>query len=237
MSVSSDDDTNSTEESDGKYDPELDCVVDMRMEDDAETPDRVDFDGDVDMERDGENDEEEDEQGEDEEEEDEDEEEDNGKEPWTIGLGEMVNTSAENEDAMVDDQQIVQSEQGQEMCENTPRPQPPAPAPRPQTPSLSYDHELSRLVGWSFCGLWRHKDFTQWCQLCVKLRQPETSQMRIWISICSENRQVVTVCPMSCSPTTTSPMAISLWRAWMAWYGSTEWVLTLQTRRWLLRLG
>jgi hypothetical protein len=40
------------------------------------------------------------------EEEDEDEEEDknenDGKEPWTIGQGEMVNTSADDADAMVD---------------------------------------------------------------------------------------------------------------------------------------
>jgi len=48
---------------------------------------------------------EEDEQEEDEEEEDEDE--DDGKKPRTIGQGEMVNTSAENVDTMVDDQPIV----------------------------------------------------------------------------------------------------------------------------------
>jgi hypothetical protein len=109
--------------------------VDMRMEDDVDAPDGVDLDGDMDMERDG-DDEEEDEEEEDEEKEDEEEDkdEDDGKEPRTIGQGEMVNTSADDVDTMVDDQPIVLPEQCQEMREHTPRPQPPAPAPRPQTP-------------------------------------------------------------------------------------------------------
>jgi hypothetical protein len=131
VSISSDDDTDSTE-SDGEYDSELDPDVDMRMEDDVDAPDGVDLDGDVDMERDGDDEEEEDEKKEDEEEEEVDEDEDDGKEPRTIGQGEMVNTSADDVDTMVDDQPIVLPEQGQEMRE--PRPQPPAPAPRPQTP-------------------------------------------------------------------------------------------------------
>jgi len=84
------------------------------------------------MERDGDNEVEEDEQEEDEEKE-EDEDEYDGKEPRTIGQGEMVNTSADDVDTMVDDQLIVLPEQGQEMGEHTPWPQPPAPAPRPQT--------------------------------------------------------------------------------------------------------
>jgi len=116
-------------------------IMDMRMEDDVDAPDGIDLDGDVDMERDGDDEEEEDEKKEDEEEEeevDEDEEEDkdedDGKEPRTIGQGEMVNTSADDVDTMVDDQPIVLPEQCQEMREHTPRPQPPAPAPRPQTP-------------------------------------------------------------------------------------------------------
>ena len=136
MSISSDDDTDSTEKSDGEYDSELDPDVDMRMEDDVDAPDGVDLDGDVDMERDGDDDEEEDEEEEDEEKEDEEEDkdEDDGKEPRTIGQGEMVNTSADDVDTMVDDQPIVLPEQCQEMREHTPRPQPPAPAPRPQTP-------------------------------------------------------------------------------------------------------
>jgi len=73
------------------------------------------------MERGGDDEVEEDEQKEDEEEE-EDEDEDDGKEPRTIGQGEMVNTSADNVDTMVDNQPIMRPEQGQEMREHTPRP-------------------------------------------------------------------------------------------------------------------
>jgi hypothetical protein len=108
------------------------------LDPDLDAPDVVDLDGDVDMERDGED--EEDEEEEDEKEEDEkeeevvDEDENNGKEPRTIGQGEMVNTSADDADTMVDDQPTVLPQQGQEMCEHTPWPQPPAPAPRPQPP-------------------------------------------------------------------------------------------------------
>jgi len=145
MSISSNDDTDSTERSDGEYDSELDPDGDMCMEDDVDEPDGFDLDGDVDIERDGDNDEEEDEEEEDEEkedeeeveEEDEDEEEDkdedDGKEPRTISQGEMVNTSAHDADIMVDDEPTVLAEQGQEMREHTPPPQPPAPAQRPQT--------------------------------------------------------------------------------------------------------
>jgi len=92
------------------------------------------------MERDGDDEKEEDEKKEDEEEEevDEDEEEDkdedDGKEPRTIGQGEIVNTSADDVDIMVDDQPIVLPEQCQEMRKHTPWPQPPASAPRPQIP-------------------------------------------------------------------------------------------------------
>jgi len=113
------------------------------MEDHVDAPDGVDLDGDVDMERDGDDEEEEDEKKEDEEEEevDEDEEEDkdedDGKEPWTIGQREMVNTSADDVDTMVHDEPIVLPEQCQEMREHTSRPQPPAPARRPQTPDPS----------------------------------------------------------------------------------------------------
>jgi hypothetical protein len=67
------------------------------------------------------------------EDEEEDEDEDNGKEPWTIGQEEMVNTSADDADTLVDNQPTVLPEQGQQMHEHTPRPQPPAPAPGPQT--------------------------------------------------------------------------------------------------------
>ena len=106
-----------------------------------DAPDGVDFDSDVDMERDAADEEEDDEEKEDEEEEeeeDEDEEEDkdedDGREPQTIGQGEMVNTSADDVDTMVDDQRMVLPEQCQEMREYTPWPQPSEPAPPPQTP-------------------------------------------------------------------------------------------------------
>jgi hypothetical protein len=42
VSISSHDDTDSTEESDIEFDSELDPVVDMRMEDDVDAPDGVD---------------------------------------------------------------------------------------------------------------------------------------------------------------------------------------------------
>jgi len=141
MSISSDDDTNSTEKSDNQYHSKHDSEVDMHMEDDVDTPDGVDLDGDVDTERDGDDDEEEDDEEEDEmevKEEDEDEEddkdEDDSKEPQTIGQGEMVNTSADDADTIVDDEPTVLPEQGLQMRAHSPRPQPPVPAPRPQTP-------------------------------------------------------------------------------------------------------
>ena len=117
------------------------------MEDDVDAPDGVDLDSDVDMERDGDNDEEEDDEEEDEEkeeeeevdeedeEEEEDKDEDDGKEPRTIGPGEMVNSSADDTDTIVDDVPTVQPGQGQEMREHTQRPHAPAPAPRPPTPA------------------------------------------------------------------------------------------------------
>jgi hypothetical protein len=140
------------------------------MEDDVDAPDGVDLDSDVDMERDGDNDEEEDEEEEDEEkeddveveeededeEEDKDDDEDDGKEPRTIGQGEMVNTSVHNAHTMLDDEPTVLHEQGQEMREHTPRPQPPAPAPRPQTAEPSprpRTPETLTLSGLVFLGL------------------------------------------------------------------------------------
>jgi len=96
VSISSDDDTDSTEELDGQYDWKHDSDVGMRMEHDVDEPCGVDFDGDVDMERDDDDEEEEDKDEEDEvekdeEEEDEDEEqdedEDDCKEPRTISQG------------------------------------------------------------------------------------------------------------------------------------------------------
>jgi hypothetical protein len=125
---------------------------------DVNAPDR-----DVDMERDGDNDEEEDEEEEDEEKEDEqkvkeedvdekeDEDEDDGKEPRTIGQGEMVNTLADDADTMIDNEPAMLPKQGQEMREHNLQPQPPAPAPQPQTPEpppppqTLETHALSRL--------------------------------------------------------------------------------------------
>jgi len=117
------------------------------MGDNVDVLDGVDLDGDVDMESHGdveeeEDEEEEDEEKEDKEEEEEDKDENDAKEPRTIGLGEMANTSADDEDIIVDDQQIVLPEQGQEMREYTPRVQLPAPAPRPRNSQI---HPLSGL--------------------------------------------------------------------------------------------
>jgi hypothetical protein len=109
----------------------------VRTEVDVDIRDGVDQDTDVEMEKDDEDGE--DEEGEDvkeeekvdedeDEEEDEDEDEDNGKEPRTIGQGEMVNTSADDADTMVHNQPTVLPEQGQDMRERTPSPGPPAPA-------------------------------------------------------------------------------------------------------------
>jgi hypothetical protein len=63
----------------------------------------------------------------------EDKEEDDGKEPYMIDQGEMVNTSTDHADTMVDNQPILLPEQGQEMGEHTQQPQPLAPAQRPQS--------------------------------------------------------------------------------------------------------
>jgi hypothetical protein len=98
------------------------------MEHDVDAPDGVDLCGDVDMERDCDDEVEQDEHEEDED----DEDEDDGKEPRTIGQGDMVYTSADDVDSIVDDQPIVLPEQGQEMQQ--PWPQPPAPAPWSQIP-------------------------------------------------------------------------------------------------------
>jgi hypothetical protein len=164
VSICSDDDTDFTE-SDSKYDSELDPDVDMCMEDNVDALDGVGLDGDVDMKTDGDHeaeedageddenkeDEEEEEEEVDEDEEEEDKDEDDGKEPQTIGETEMVNTSAEQVDTMVDDEPIVLPEQGQEMCKHAPQPEPPAPAPRQQTseprsqPPTPEPHHISRL--------------------------------------------------------------------------------------------
>jgi hypothetical protein len=53
ISISSDDHLDSAERSAGVYDSDLDPDVDIRMENDVDTPDGVDLDSDVDIERDG----------------------------------------------------------------------------------------------------------------------------------------------------------------------------------------
>ena len=147
-------DTDSTEGSSNEYEAEHHSDMDMRLEDDVDALDGGDLDCDVDMESDGDDKGEEDEEEEDEEEQDEEEEyeeEDDGKALQTISLGEMVNTSADNIDTMVDIQSILLAEQGQEMREHTPGLPPLVPAPQPQTleprpqPRTPETHTLSRL--------------------------------------------------------------------------------------------
>ena len=129
MSISSNDDSDSTEESDCKYNSEHHSDEDMCMEDDVDALCSIVLDRDVDIERDSDNAEEEDQE---EEEEEEEEDDDDGKEPRMIGQGVMVNTLADDLDNMVEDKAIVLPEQCQEMQEYTPRPKPQATAPRPQ---------------------------------------------------------------------------------------------------------
>jgi len=90
------------------------------------------------------------------EEEDEDEDEDNGKEPRTIGQGEIVNTSADDAHMMIGDEPTVLPEQGQELREHTLPPQPLGPAPQPQTPEprpQPQTPETHTLIGLAFWGL------------------------------------------------------------------------------------
>jgi len=167
MSTFSDDDSDSTKELGGKYDSDYDSDVDMCIKDDVDTLYGIDCDGDVDMETDSDDEDDDNEQQEDEkeeeeedvdedQEEDEDEDEDDGKEPWTIGQGEMVNTTADNVDTMVDDDPTVPPEQHQEMREDTSQRQPPAPAPRPQMLKpypQPWSPETHPLSGLEFLGL------------------------------------------------------------------------------------
>jgi len=190
MSIFSDDDTNSTE-SDGEYDSARNSDVYMRMEDDVDAPDDVDLNGDVNIGRDDDDETEEDKEEEDEKEEevvmeedeeeeededqDEDEDEDNGKEPWTIGPGEMVNTSADDVDTMVDDQPTVLPEQGHVMREHTSWPQCQVPAQRPQTlePRLPLQTwETDSLIGLDLFGIVTpHKP----CPAAPTLQEDETA--------------------------------------------------------------
>jgi hypothetical protein len=132
--------------------------VDINVEDDVDAPDSVDLDGHVVIELDCDDNEQEDQENADLEEvaeedvnEEEDQDEDDGKEPRRNGQGDMVNTSADDFDAVVDDQPIMLPEQCQDMSEHTPRPQPPAAATLPDTlapcprPPCTETDPLSRL--------------------------------------------------------------------------------------------
>jgi hypothetical protein len=117
--MSTDDNTNCTQELDSKCDSWQDSDVDMQIEHNLAALYGADLDCTMDMARYSENKVEEDKEEEDEQEEDEeewdedmkdDEEKDDGKEPTMIGQGEMVNTAADNVKTMVDDQPIVRPE-------------------------------------------------------------------------------------------------------------------------------
>ena len=234
MSISSYDDTDSNE-SDGEYDTELD--VDMCRKDDVNSPDGVDNDGDVDMERggeDGEHEQEEDEKEEEVVDEDEEEDEDNGKEPRTIGQGEMVNTSADNVDTMVDDEATVLPGQVPEMCEYTQRPPPPAPAALPQTPKPPPQPrtlETHTLRGLEFLGLetplkprpaaptLREADAarnTADADVEQQLPGESADDNGLPDALCRKSLSGMSLSPMSLSPMTVSLMTLSLRRAGMA---------------------
>jgi len=73
-----------------------------------------------------------------------------------ICQGEMVNTSADDVDTMVDNKPTVLPEQANETCEQTPRPHPPAAAVQPQTLEprpLSQTPETDPLSGWALLWL------------------------------------------------------------------------------------
>jgi len=204
MSVSPDDDPDSTEESDGEYDSELDCDVDIRMEDDVDAPDGVDLDSDVDMEWESGDEEQKDEEKVDEEKEDEEEkdgDEDDCKEPRTIGQEAMVNTSADDRDTIVDDQPIRLPKQDQEKRVLTrwaqppclaQRPQTPEPRPQPQTPET---HPYSGLEHLWLVTLQNHRPAVP------ALREAEAAQNTSDVDV---DKQVATV-PL----TSLSPMSLS----------------------------
>jgi hypothetical protein len=197
MSISSDHDTDSTENSDSDYNSEHDSDVDMRLEDDVDAPDGIPIDGKVDMETDGDDDKEEDDEEEDREVEDEEEmeeedegdeedkDEDDPKDPRTIGQRQMVNTSPDDANTKVDNEPTVLPEQGQDMRHHAPRPQPPEPAAGHKPQSIPHNHELPRLIPsvcWRFWGCSHPKNLAQRRQLCKKLIQPETPCKSMWSS-------------------------------------------------------
>jgi hypothetical protein len=166
MSISSDDDTDSSQKLDGEYDSEHDSHVDMHVEDVADVLHGVDLDSDVNIERDRDNDEEEDEEEEDEEKEDEQEveeedeqeeeekDEDDGKEPRTIGQGEMVHTSADDANTMVDNEPTVLPQQGQEIRKLTPWPNLRHLPHRHKSLSIPHHHDLQRPILSVRCTFW-----------------------------------------------------------------------------------
>jgi len=186
MSISSDDDTDSTEESDGEYNSEHDSDVDMRREDDVDKIYGVVVNGVVDMVTDGDDDlEEDEEEQDDEDEEEEDENKDDGKEPRTIIQGEIANSSADKVSTEVDDQPIVVAEQGQEMRKHAPRLQRPVPAPRPQTPeplTRPWTPEAHPRSGLKFFGLVTPQKPCPAAPSCAMGRQLATLWMSMWIS-------------------------------------------------------
>jgi len=157
--MSSEDDTKSTDESDRESDSEHDSETGMRMETHDDAPYGVDLDGNMYMERDGDSEQVEDKEKENEVEENEDddeyEDEDEGKDCWTIGKGEMVNSSADDVHIMVDNQPTVRREQGQEMREHTTPPPLPASAPQPQTPEPRQRPQTPETHPLSWLEFWR----------------------------------------------------------------------------------
>jgi hypothetical protein len=116
--------------SDGKCDSECKSHVILKMDIVVDALDRVDLDGNVDMERyseakedEVEEDEKKEEVVDEDEKEDKDEKEDDdiGKEPRTIGQGEMVNSSAADTDNLINDEPTVLPAQRQGNCNHTSR--------------------------------------------------------------------------------------------------------------------
>jgi hypothetical protein len=83
--------------------------------------------------------------------ENEDENKDDGQEPQMVGQGEIVNTSADDVDLMVDNQPIILPAQCKEMCKDSLQHQPLAAGPWPLSrephpgPHPPESHPLSRL--------------------------------------------------------------------------------------------
>jgi len=128
---------------------------------------------------------------EEEEEEEEDEDEDDGKEPRVVSQGEMVNSSADDVDSVVGDQQIVVPEQGQEMREYTPLPQPLTPVQRHQIPKPRPQlrtPETHPLSGLEELKPWRCRNLTRPCQVCKTLfAAGNTSDVTVYQQLLGES--------------------------------------------------